>query len=141
MSRSFDINARYRFPDIGELNKRVLFRKHRDEPTGEAELKDVYTDEYTTWGKVSPVGETIRIGSVQINDVITHRVIVRYRKQLYKSNQIVVDDCIYNIKGVIDVNSARRFLAFSCEEQSEEKVNRRKFGGFGYQNDGVGAFE
>lgn len=132
MGRSFDINVIYRFPDIGELNKRVLFRKHKSEPAEDGGLSDAYSDEYTTWGKVSPVGETIRIGSVQINDVITHRVVVRYRKQLYKSDQIVVDDYVYKIKGVTDVNSAKRFLAFSCEEQSEDENNRNRYRGFDY---------
>lgn len=130
-----DISATYRFPTAGELKKKVTFHTRIDVPAGNAETGSTYEEKYTTWGKLSPVGETIRIGSEQINKAITHRVVVRYRKQLYKSNQLIIDGFVYRIKGVSDVNSAGRFLMFSCEELGEEKREHRHI------NRGWGEFE
>lgn len=132
MGRQFDINAKYRFPDVGELKSRVLFRTQSQEPAEGGGVVDMYSDEYTLWGKLSPVSETIRIGSVQINNAITHKVVVRYRRQLYKSNQVVIDDYVYGIKGVTDVNAAKRFLVFSCEALWEDKSRHNIYMGFGY---------
>lgn len=117
-----------RFPDPGELDKRVLFYTRQDEPIGDSGTQAANQGECTVWGKLIPVSDTLRIHSFQINKTITHKIIVRYRQSLYDSSQAVINGVVYNIRGVIDINCARRFLAFSCEESSSQPERGNDFG-------------
>ncbi|MBG6243429.1 MAG: head-tail adaptor protein [Candidatus Symbiopectobacterium sp. Dall1.0] len=116
------------FPDPGELNKRVLFYKRQDEPIWDSGVQAANQGECTVWGKLIPVSDTLRINSFQTKKMITHKILVRYRKSLYDSSQAVINGIVYSIRGVIDINSAGRFLSFSCEEISSQPERGNDFG-------------
>ncbi|MCX2957536.1 phage head closure protein [Serratia symbiotica] len=117
-----------RFPDPGELNKRILFYTQHDEPIGDSGVQVTNQGECTVWGKLIPVSDTLRINSFQTKEGITHKIIVRYRKSLYDSNQAVINSIVYSIRGVIDINSTGRFLSFSCEEMRSQPERGNDFG-------------
>jgi len=117
-----------RFPDPGELNKRVLFYTRQDEPIGDSGTQAANQGACTVWGKLLPVSDTLRIHSFQINKTVTHKIIVRYRQSLYDSSQAVINGVVYHIRGVTDIHSAGRFLAFSCEETSSQPERGNDFG-------------
>ncbi|MGX8940741.1 phage head closure protein [Symbiopectobacterium sp. Eva_TO] len=117
-----------RFPDPGELNKRVLFYTQQDEPIGDSGVQAANQGACTVWGKLIPVSDTLRIHSFQINKTITHKIIVRYRQSLYSSDQALINGVVYLIRGVADIHSAGRFLSFSCEEMSSQPERGNDFG-------------
>ncbi|MBX9498537.1 head-tail adaptor protein, partial [Yersinia enterocolitica] len=64
--RFTEINATYRPPAPGELNKRAQFRTREDVPgNGHMGVDTVYHNAFDTWAKLAAIGDSVRIGSVQ----------------------------------------------------------------------------
>lgn len=108
--------ARYSFPDPGELNQRVTFRKRLDTPSADfgTEPEDVET--FKAWAKVSQTGETTYQGSVQTGETVSHLVTIRYRKIVSAEWELVLPSGeVLRVKRQRDLNSARRYWVLSCE--------------------------
>ncbi|MCP1064682.1 phage head closure protein [Serratia symbiotica] len=97
----------------------------QDEPIGGSRIQAENQDAHTVWGKLIPVSDTLHLHSFQINKTFTHKIMVRYRQSLYSSDQAVINGVVYIIRGVTDINSAGRFLSFSCK-RNEQSTRKRK---------------
>jgi SPP1 family predicted phage head-tail adaptor len=118
-----EITGTFRPPAPGELDKIAQFRTREDVPTDNFGTMAVYTPKFSTWAKLSPVGESIRIGSVQIDNAITHKVIIRYRTNITTDDEVVIKGIVYRVKGTTNLNNESRFLVVSVEELREDYGN------------------
>ncbi|WP_413722691.1 phage head closure protein [Sodalis sp. RH24] len=116
--RQVEIAGVFRNPTIGELDKRALFRTREDVPTddGTVGVQAVYTEMFRTWCRLAPVGESVRIGSEQIDNAVTHKIIIRYREGITTDYEIVIDGLAYRVKGTVGLNGKKQFLVVSAEE-------------------------
>ncbi|MBX9498466.1 phage head closure protein, partial [Yersinia enterocolitica] len=57
-----------------------------------------------------------RIGSVQIDVAITHRIVIRYRAGVTTDDEVVIAGMVYRVKGTTNLNEAGRFLIITAEE-------------------------
>lgn len=121
--RTTEISATYRSPSPGDLNRRAHFRTREDVPgNGHMGVDTVYHNTFGAWAKLSSVGESVRIGSVQIDAAITHKIIIRFRAGVTTDDEVVIDGMVYRIKGVSDLNDERRFLVINVEELGAVEV-------------------
>ncbi|EOT7596744.1 phage head closure protein, partial [Yersinia enterocolitica] len=98
--RLTEVTATYRTPSIGELNKRAQFRTREDVPgNGHMGVDTVYHNTFDTWAKLSAIGDTVRIGSMQIDVAITHRIVIRYRTGVTTDDEVVINKMVYRVKG------------------------------------------
>ncbi|WP_127958086.1 phage head closure protein [Serratia microhaemolytica] len=115
--RYAEISSTYRPPAEGELNRRAQFRTREDVPgSGHMGVDSVYHNTFKTWAKLSAVGDSVRIDSMQVDAAITHRIIIRYRQGITTDGEVVISGMVYRIKGAKDLNDERRFLVISAEE-------------------------
>lgn len=115
--RYTEISATYRPPAEGELNRRAQFRTREDVPgDGHMGVDSVYHNTFSTWAKLAAVGDSVRIESMQVNAVITHRIVIRFRRGVTIDDEVVIGGMVYRIRGAKDLNDARRFLVISAEE-------------------------
>ncbi|CNF82875.1 TPA: phage head closure protein [Yersinia enterocolitica] len=115
--RFTEINATYRSPAPGELNKRAQFRTREDVPgNGHMGVDTVYHNTFDSWAKLAAIGDSVRIGSVQIDAAITHRIVIRYRTGVTTDDEVVINKMVYRVKGTTNLNEASRFLVITAEE-------------------------
>jgi SPP1 family predicted phage head-tail adaptor len=115
--RTTEISATYRSPGPSELNRRAHFRTREDVPgDGHMGVDTVYHNTFSAWAKLSAVGDSIRVGSMQVDAAITHRVVIRYRSGVTTDNEVQIGDSVYRVKGFTNLNDAGRFLVISVEE-------------------------
>jgi len=119
LRRLTESSATFRSPTSGELNQRVKFRRRTDMPVDTAWLKPEFSREFKTWAKVRQVGDTVRIGTAQIDNAITHKITIRYREGVDTDFEIIHGGMVYRVKGAEKLNGQKRFLQISCEELSE----------------------
>lgn len=111
-----------RLPSSGDLRRRVTIRYWQDSPNVAFGLTPVFTEDYTCWAKIEPVGGSIYWGSKQTGDTVTHRVIVRYVAGKTDPASITGEHVIesegtrYRVRRVSDINDARRFVAVEVEQ-------------------------
>lgn len=111
-----------REPSAGELNRRVTIRYWQDSPNNAFGLTPVFSDDYSCWAKVEPVGGALFWGAKQTGEAVTHRVIVRYVAGKTDPQSITGEHVIesegtrYRVRRVSDINDARRFVAVEVEQ-------------------------
>ncbi|WP_246019901.1 phage head closure protein [Limnobaculum zhutongyuii] len=114
--RLMEITGNFRNPKIGELDKWITFRNREDLPADDFGTTAVYQDICSTWGRLAPVGESVRIGSTQIDNAITHKILIRFRTDIDTDSEAVIGGVSYRVKGVTDLNGKKRFLVVNVEE-------------------------
>ncbi|MGG4625164.1 phage head closure protein [Serratia odorifera] len=80
-----------------------------------------YDNLFTTWAKINQVSATTYLEGAQSGELVTHRIIIRYRTSGVSSNaEITHNGTVYRIRRITDMNSARRFWMLECEELGED---------------------
>lgn len=107
----------------GDLNRRIVIKLITDTPDlGFATTTPSASTVATVWAAVQPVGLAVYQSSVQIDNAITHRFIVRRQAGVLESHTItnkhVVDYNGYRhrVKRVAELADQREFLVIEAEE-------------------------
>lgn len=121
--RQAQTSATYLLPDPGELDKRVLVRKRVDVPAADFGTEPEYPVSFRAWAKVVQTSATTYQETAQTDNVITHYITIRWRSGVTTDFEVVLNDLVYRIKRVRDLNSKRRYLLLECTELGEFPVN------------------
>lgn len=108
-------------PGAGELDRRVVIRQRVDVPDDlSGDLDSEFPQQRRTWAKVEPVGSLIYSAGVQADDIVTHRVTIRYRHGITDAHEVVERhggvDTVYRVRRSSDLNGRRRFTVLEVEE-------------------------
>ena len=108
-------------PAIGELDARVMLRHRDDQPNQHsADLESGFPVQIRTWAKVEPVGSAIYSGSVQADNILTHRIIIRYRNGITNDWEVVAGEgesaTVYRVRRSSHLKGKRRFTVLEVEE-------------------------
>ncbi|ELY4573412.1 phage head closure protein [Cronobacter turicensis] len=108
--------TRYSFPDPGELNRRVQFRKRVDSPAADFGTESEELDTFWAWARVQQTGATTYQSSVQTGEAVTHLITIRYRSGMSNEWQMVLPGGeVLRVRRIRDLNSEHRFLLLECE--------------------------
>lgn len=121
--RQAQTSATYLLPDPGELDKRVLVRKRVDVPAADFGTEPEYPVSFRAWAKVVQTSATTYLETAQTDNVITHYITIRWRRGITTDFEVVLNDLVYRVKRVRDLNSKRRYLLLECTELGEFPVN------------------
>lgn len=110
-----------KYPDIGELDKRVRVRKWQDEPGADEGVEQTYDAGVAAWARIEPAGSALFYGLQQVEPGVTHRL-ATWRTALLNADLIggshVVDTSTmrYRVRRATDVNGQRDFLLLDLEQ-------------------------
>lgn len=110
-------SANYSFPDPGELNQRVAYRKRVSVPGDDGCLVPKDLLKFEAWTKVRQTGAATYQGTMQTDTTVTHYLTIRYRTDVSSEWEAVVAGEVMRIRRIRDLNSARRFLLLECESE------------------------
>lgn len=103
-------------PGAGDLNKRVLIRLRQDVPLGLAGIVAEHPVAFTRWASLKPVGTAAWAASVQTEERVTHRCVVRWVDGITTSHELVYRGRVYRVRRCAELRGARRFLVMEVEE-------------------------
>lgn len=121
--RQAQTSATYLLPDPGELDKRVCIRQRVDSPSDDMGTEPTYPVQFPAWAKVVQTSATTYQETAQTDNVITHYITIRWRRGITTDFELVLNDLVYRVKRVRDLNSKRRFLLLECTELGELPTN------------------
>lgn len=121
--RQTQTSATYLLPDPGELDKRVSIRQRVDTPSDDMGTEQTYPVQFPAWAKVVQTSATTYQETAQTDNVITHYITIRWRRGITTDFEVVLNDLVYRVKRVRDLNSKRRFLLLECTELGELPTN------------------
>ncbi|MFC3336909.1 head-tail adaptor protein [Paracandidimonas soli] len=110
------------FPESGELDRKVLIRLRSDRPSGYASLVAEYPDNVRRWASLRPVGTAVWSASVQTDERVTHRCIVRYMQGITTDHEVVSRGRLYAVRRCADLQGAGEFLVMDVEEIGDAEV-------------------
>lgn len=114
--RQAQTSATYLLPDPGELDKRVWLRKRVDVPADDFGTEPEYPVLFPAWAKVVQTSATTYQDTAQTDNVITHYITIRWRRDITSDFEVVKGDEVYRVKRGRDLNGKRRFLLLECTE-------------------------
>jgi SPP1 family predicted phage head-tail adaptor len=108
--------------DPGRLSERVTIERRTQQPGDFGHPVDTWAPVVcTVWANVMPIGGRERMAANAMQASLTHTVLVRWREELMQPLEaprwrIRHGSRFYNIQGLRDVDSARRWIIFDCQE-------------------------
>ena len=101
----------------GKLDKRIDLEAKSRTPDGMGGYSDVWQSvESSIWAAIWPVSVNEQIKSGQPKMVITHRIRIRYRRNVRPDWRIKYKDEYYSIEGIINFNMAYEYLDLLAKE-------------------------
>jgi SPP1 family predicted phage head-tail adaptor len=70
----------------------------------------------TVWANVEPLRGDERLRAMQLEDVVTHKITIRYRPGITARMRVKFGARLLNIRAVIDPQEQQRVLELMCEE-------------------------
>jgi len=110
------------FPSAGKLNKRVQIRLRQDIPVGLSSIQEQHPYVFTRWASLVPVGTAVWAASVQTDEVVTHRCLIRYMDGITDQHEVVHvrSGRVYRVRRCAPLKGERRFLVLELEELGDE---------------------
>ncbi len=108
-----------RLVTVGELRHRLVIQSARAADDGGGGQSDPWSDPVTVatvWGKVEPLTGGERPRAMQIEDRLSHRVVIRHRPGITPAMRIVFGTRLFNVRAVVNREERGRFLELLCEE-------------------------
>lgn len=115
-----DRSVDFPLPGAGDLDKRVQIRLREDSPTGIAGVDTQYPVVFTRWASLKPVGTAVWAASVQTDERVTHRCIIRYMDGITDHHEMVYRGRVYRVRRCADLQGKRRFIVMEVEELGED---------------------
>lgn len=106
-------------PKLGDLRHRITLRKHSNTPEIGGSLNPAYSDEFECWAQVQPVGTALYQQGLQLDDVVTHRVMIRYRPDIDYFYEMLWDGWCFEIKRSGLLNSQKTFLVLEIKQKQK----------------------
>ncbi|MCH8155445.1 MAG: phage head closure protein [Proteobacteria bacterium] len=104
---------------LGALRHRLVIQAERSTGDGGGGQSDPWADPVTVatvWGKVEPLTGAERLRAMQIEDRLSHRIVIRHRPGITPAMRVRFGSRVFNIRAAIDREERGRFLELLCEE-------------------------
>lgn len=101
------------------LRQRITFQEPVETPDGAGGYTRSFSDVATVWAEMLPYAPSLggeRLQGRQLQEQVTHRVLIRYRADITTAMRIYYAGRYFNIRSVINVNEANVLLHLLAEE-------------------------
>lgn len=109
-------------PGAGELDKRITIRLRHDLPVGQFDIDQKKLNPIKRWASLKPVGTSVWQASVQTDEAVTHRCIIRYMGGITTSHEVLYNDLVYRVRRCAPLQGNKVFLVIELEELGEENA-------------------
>lgn len=100
----------------GLLRKRISIERLTETPDGGGGWTVTWAELDKAWAYIKPLSGTESMVAMQLEDVITHDIVIRYRSDITAKDRIVYAGRDFNIISVINPEERDKWLQLRCEE-------------------------
>jgi SPP1 family predicted phage head-tail adaptor len=111
--------ALYFSPDPGDLNRQITFQAPSRVADAMGSVTTTYVDVCTVWAAINPLIGREAVETLQEMAQISHRILVRYRRNVKPSWRIKYGTRYFNIVSIMNPAEDRKALEILCKEAIE----------------------
>ena len=112
------VTGRNNFPQVGQLNKRLEILKLESDDNNVGGRNNLNWEvESKTWGMISNLNGRERFEMNQSQAELTHKIVIRYREDIDRTNNIRYGNRVFEIDYIVDLEEAKRFLVLYVNER------------------------
>ena len=100
----------------GLLRKRVSLQELVKLPDGGGGFSTEWVEFARAWAYIKPLSGTESLVGMQLEDSISHDIMMRYRSALRAKHRVVYDGREFNIISVINVEERDKWSQLRCQE-------------------------
>lgn len=103
---------------VGPMRHQLALQTESQVADGGGGYALTWTTAATVWGSVKPVGGREHTQTAQLADVVTHRIIIRYRSDITPTGKyrILWGTRAFNVKRVVNIDERNKYFELSAEE-------------------------
>lgn len=105
---------------IGKKRHRIIFQEEVRTPDAAGGYSSAWQDiesNPTVWAQIAPVSGTDVLRFGQLQQIVTHRITIRYRSDITPDLRIVKGNRIFQLRAVLDPAESREMLEILAEER------------------------
>jgi SPP1 family predicted phage head-tail adaptor len=109
--------------DAGRLNKRVQIYGYQDvlDELGQ-HVTSLNLKHADVWAEIHPLRAYERVEANQTADVVTYRIIIRYKADVTQKDVLVRGDRQFDITGMVDIDEQHVALELTCVERKDRVI-------------------
>ena len=100
----------------GSLRQTILIERATLTPDGSGGNTKAWVTHKTLRAKISPLSGKERVYASRLEANITHRLLIRYTTDILPSDRINFNGRYFNIRAILNIEEANRFIEISGEE-------------------------
>lgn len=100
----------------GQLRHRIELQEETKVSDGAGGWVDTWATYATVWAKIKPLSGTEGIFGMQLQDTITHDILIRYRPGVVPAHRVKYGDRLFNIRQAINLEERNRWIDLRAEE-------------------------
>lgn len=108
--------------DAGKLNKRISIKSLTRTADGIGGFSESWALVASVWASIMPVSTREKMQYQAIQNLITHRVIIRYRESINQDDRIYFGSRVLRIAGIRNLAEQNELLELVCEELEAENA-------------------
>lgn len=102
---------------IGDLRHRITFQKPLKTPDDYKGHEVNWQDVVTVWASIEPLTGREYFYAHQIKNEVSHRVRIRYRRNITEEMRIKHGERILKIESIVDLKERHQFLEILAKEE------------------------
>lgn len=100
----------------GQLRHRIELQEETKAPDGSGGWIDTWATYATVWAKIIPLSGSEGIFGMQLQDTITHDIMIRYRPGVAPVHRVKYGERVFNIRQAINIEERSRWIDIRAEE-------------------------
>lgn len=100
----------------GQLRNRIELQAKARVSDGSGGWVDDWATYATVWAKIQPLSGTEGIFGMQLQDTISHDIIIRYRSGVSPEHRVKYGLRLFNIRQVLNIEERNKWLDIRAEE-------------------------
>ncbi len=106
------------FFDPGQMTARLSLETAAASPDGQGGADTTWSETAALWARIEPVSFQVRHEAGAETGTVTHRIWVRFRRDIEAGQRFRKGERVFLVKLVRDPDETQRYLVCQCEEEA-----------------------
>jgi len=102
--------------NIGNLRHRITIQTLQPIKNNYGEVTNDWVDFKTVWANINPVSGREFFSAETVNSEMTHKVLIRFVKDIKPKMRVKFGDRFFNIETIINFQERNQYLQLMCKE-------------------------
>lgn len=101
------MNSALQLP-AGDLRHRIDIQSFTEAADAMGQRIETWSTATTRWGMIRPLSGNERVSAMQVNEGVSHRIVIRYYSALTPSMRFKFQNRLFNIVNILDIEERHK---------------------------------